>query len=142
LKSIKLNNGLASAQYTGDIWIVDCFNLDKICADEDEVDYFNQRLIEMNLNSQIQVLTECNLGVQDFNQNHIVLYPNPVSLILNIEADDIAIKSISIYTTLGQLVLSLTDGTSAVDVSRLTSGTYFVKMVSDKGIYNAKFIKD
>lgn len=69
--------------------------------------------------------------------------PNPLKDILNIQfKDGIAISSVSIYNTLGQLVLVITEPASAIDVSGLKTGHYFIKVISDKGSANSKFIKE
>lgn len=85
------------------------------------------------------------LGVQDFPfSKYFVLYPNPVSETLNINANsDIQLSTIQIYNVLGQLirVVSNANNIHAIDVSTLTPGNYFIKIVSDKGTSNAKFIK-
>jgi len=85
------------------------------------------------------------LSTQDFEfKNYFSLYPNPVSNILNITSKEtIEISSINIYNTLGQLVLVIPNAqeTKTVDVSSLTSGNYFIKINSDKGTSNTKFIK-
>jgi hypothetical protein len=76
---------------------------------------------------------------------YFVLSPNPAKNVLNIQTKSvIALSSISIYNTLGQLVLVIPNAkeTSSIDVSSLTTGTYFIKVVSDKGSSNAKFIKE
>ena len=86
------------------------------------------------------------LGTPDFNfAKYFTLYPNPTKADLNITAKEaINVKSISVYNTLGQLVLVVTnaDKVSKIDVSGLTSGNYFVKINSDKGNSNARFVKE
>lgn len=86
------------------------------------------------------------LSNQDFEfKNYFTLYPNPVSDRLNIDTKDtIEVSSINIYNTLGQLVLVIPNAQNVktVDVSSLTSGNYFIKINSDKGTSNTKFIKD
>ena len=86
------------------------------------------------------------LGVPDFEfSNYFTLYPNPANEVLNISSKDaIEVKSISIYNTLGQLVLVVTNAekVSKIDVSSLTTGNYFIKINSDKGTSNARFIKE
>ncbi|WP_300565844.1 T9SS type A sorting domain-containing protein [Flavobacterium sp.] len=86
------------------------------------------------------------LSRQDFEfSNYFNLYPNPVHDVLNIATTaTIEISSINIYNTLGQLVLVIPNAqnTKAVDVSNLTSGNYFIKINSDKGTANTKFIKN
>ncbi|MET0945006.1 MAG: T9SS type A sorting domain-containing protein, partial [Flavobacterium sp.] len=86
------------------------------------------------------------LATQDFVfSNYFTVYPNPVKDILNIKAKEtIEVTSINIYNTLGQLVLVIPNAqnTKIVDVSGLTSGNYFIKINSDKGTANTKFIKN
>ncbi|TGD59849.1 T9SS type A sorting domain-containing protein [Flavobacterium humi] len=86
------------------------------------------------------------LGVQDFEfSNYFNVYPNPVHDVLTISAKEtIEISSISIYNTIGQLVMVIPNAKNikTVDVSNLASGNYFIKIQSDKGVSNTKFIKN
>jgi hypothetical protein len=96
------------------------------------------------------------LAKQDFAfDSYFRIYPNPAHDVLKIESKhDIEVQSISIYNTLGQLVLVVptrgeaerseanAKATKAVDVSGLPAGNYFIKIDSDKGTSNAKFIKN
>jgi hypothetical protein len=86
------------------------------------------------------------LGTQDFEfSNYFTIYPNPAKAVLNISSKEtIEVKSISIYNTLGQLVLVVPNAekVSKIDVSSLTTGNYFIKINSDKGKSNARFIKE
>lgn len=54
----------------------------------------------------------------------------------------IAISSISIYNMLGQVVLVQTNDLKTIDISNLKTGNYFVKITTDKGSANAKFLKE
>ncbi|UOK41853.1 MULTISPECIES: DUF7619 domain-containing protein [Flavobacterium] len=85
------------------------------------------------------------LSTQDFSfATYFMLYPNPVNNVLNIETKQtIEVSSINIYNQLGQLVLVVPNAqnVSKVDVSSLSSGNYFIKINSDKGTSNTKFIK-
>lgn len=85
------------------------------------------------------------LSTQDFSfGNYFSLYPNPVSDVLNInKKEDVEIASIQIYNVMGQLMMVIPNAknTTAIDVSHLASGNYFVKINSDKGTSNTKFIK-
>jgi uncharacterized delta-60 repeat protein len=85
------------------------------------------------------------LSTQDFSfGNYFSLYPNPVSDVLNInKKESIEISSIYIYNVLGQLMMVVPNAknSSTIDVSNLSSGNYFVKVNSDKGTSNTKFIK-
>ncbi|WP_136668009.1 T9SS type A sorting domain-containing protein [Flavobacterium sp. H122] len=86
------------------------------------------------------------LSNQDFEfKNYFTLYPNPVNNSLTIETKDaIEVSSINIYNTLGQMVLVVPNAQNVktVDVSSLTSGNYFIKINSDKGTSNTKFVKN
>lgn len=78
-------------------------------------------------------------------ETYFKVYPNPVSSVLNIEVKkQIYISEISIYNALGQIVLLIPNAkdVNAVDVSNLKTGNYFIKIQSDKGTSNTKFMKD
>jgi len=85
------------------------------------------------------------LGNQDFDfATYFTLYPNPAKDILNLEIkNEIGVKSVSVYNTLGQIVIAITnvDNLKDIDVSSLTAGSYFVKVYTDKGNAVSKFIK-
>ncbi|OWP83064.1 hypothetical protein BWK59_12510, partial [Flavobacterium davisii] len=85
------------------------------------------------------------LANQDFEfGTYFNLFPNPASSYLNIETKaDIELYSVQVYNALGQLVLvqPQTQNTKTIDVSSLTTGNYFIKINSNKGTSNTKFIK-
>nr|WP_315239217.1 leucine-rich repeat domain-containing protein [uncultured Flavobacterium sp.] len=86
------------------------------------------------------------LANPDFEfSNYFTLYPNPVSDVLNINSKQaIEIQSLAIYDILGQLVIAVPNAksVSSIDVSKLRTGTYFLKVKSDKGSSSMKFIKN
>ncbi len=85
------------------------------------------------------------LGTQDFQfADYFSLYPNPVNDIINIETKSaIEVKSMAVYDILGQIIIAVPDAktVSNIDVSKLATGNYFLKMNTDKGTSNVKFIK-
>ncbi|KAF2337064.1 T9SS type A sorting domain-containing protein [Flavobacterium daemonense] len=85
------------------------------------------------------------LGTQDFEfSQYFNIYPNPVKDVLNIDSKNVIQKqSIQIFDILGQMIISVLDpeNASKIDVSRLQSGTYILKVKSDKGSSSFKFIK-
>jgi hypothetical protein len=87
-----------------------------------------------------------NLGTPDFEfDSYFKIYPNPVKDILNIDVKkQIELTSISIFNTLGQQILVIPNAQQIkqMDVSSLKTGNYFIKMNTNKGISNAKFIKN
>ncbi len=86
------------------------------------------------------------LGTQDFDfDRYFKVYPNPAKTDLNISSkESINIQSMSVYNTLGQLVLALpnSEKVSAVDVSNLKSGNYFLQIKTDKGSSSSQFVKE
>ncbi len=83
------------------------------------------------------------LSNQDFDfSTYYSLYPNPAKDALHIHSKQgIPISSIEVYNQLGQIVLAVPTEVSLVDVSNLASGTYFVKINTEKGSANTKFVK-
>ncbi len=69
----------------------------------------------------------------------ILIYPNPVSDILNIVSND-NIKSIEILNFIGQnLFKKTTDSKNAmVDVSAFKTGIYFIKIETENGLKTGK----
>jgi hypothetical protein len=86
------------------------------------------------------------LANSDFEfSNYFELAPNPAKNTLQIHSkNNLELSSISIYNTLGQLVLAIPSAKEikTIDVSQLTAGTYFIKVISDKGSSNSKFVKE
>jgi hypothetical protein len=84
------------------------------------------------------------LSTQSFEFGaEFTLYPNPAKEVLNIQSkNNLEIKSIEIYNLLGQVVLVVPNAIDAIDVSNLIKGNYFIKVNTDNGTSNTKFIKE
>ena len=84
------------------------------------------------------------LSNQNFEfDSQFILYPNPSIAILNIQSkNSLEIQSIEIYNILGQVVVAIPNATNAIDVSSLKTGTYFVKVNTNNGSANTKFVKE
>ncbi len=83
------------------------------------------------------------LDTTDFAfDSQLCISPNPAKEVLHISnKNDLQITSASIYNILGQLVLIVTDP-DTINVAELKTGTYIVKVTTDKGNSNTKFIKE
>lgn len=84
------------------------------------------------------------LSNQDFDfETNFTLYPNPAKEVLNIkEKSEMEVKSVSIYNTIGQIIMTTIHAENGeINVSNLQSGSYFIKVFTDKGSSTAKFIK-
>lgn len=84
------------------------------------------------------------LSSQDFEfTNEFTLYPNPVKDVLNIQSKNgMEIQSVEIYNVLGQVVIAVPNATQSIDVSSLETGSYFIKMNTERGSATSKFIKE
>ena len=84
------------------------------------------------------------LGTNEFDSNNaLTLYPIPVKDNLNFSFKNSEItSSISIYNLLGQLIQTITNPSNSIDVSNLQSGSYLIKVTTDKGISSGKFVKE
>lgn len=86
-------------------------------------------------------ITSTALSVNDIvkNDSNFIIYPNPVSEILNIRSED-KVKGVEIYDLSGRKVsVELTGNT--VNVKELRSGTYIISVETTKGKSTEKFIK-
>ena len=90
----------------------------------DDLKIFNYELTQAQVTSLFNNNT---LSSSDFNQDNlkVVLYPNPVRDILNIETE-LEIQSIEIYNIQGQKVLS--SNQKQINVSDLAVGMYMVRI--------------
>ncbi|MCZ4318493.1 T9SS type A sorting domain-containing protein [Aequorivita viscosa] len=82
------------------------------------------------------------LGVSEFETLKIFAYPNPASDILNIQAEA-SISSIEIMNVLGQTLLTAKGNSNReqVDVSGLSAGNYFVRVVVGDGSRVLRVVK-
>jgi hypothetical protein len=86
---------------------------------------------------------DCGNGIKELMQNNeIIIYPNPATYNLIIEAPQKA--TIEILNIQGQLVkaITATGNKTSIDVSALPSGMFFIKVKTKKGIEVKKFVKE
>lgn len=71
--------------------------------------------------------------------NNVVVYPNPVSDILNIQTTE-NIREVQVVNSLGQQVLTINMEGKAqtIDLQNLTSGFYLIQILTDNGITTKK----
>lgn len=99
--------------------------------------------VDFILNNQIwekiNALT-CNLSTNDFIENRVGVYPNPVDDILKINIQS-EIISKSIYTIDNKLVTKNSDNLNFIDFSNLHSGIYFLNIETKEGFEKLKVVK-
>ncbi len=84
------------------------------------------------------------LGNPDFDFGSVfTLSPVPTGNTLAITSNQaVEIKSVSIFNMLGQLLQIETNPNESIDVSGLKTGSYFIRLDTDKGAASSKFIKE
>lgn len=77
------------------------------------------------------------------NQFEIKAYPNPTTDFITFEFENLNIQHVEVYSVTGEIIYSVygtINGNYTIDVSTISSGTYFIRAIGDE-IYQSKFIK-
>ena len=80
---------------------------------------------------------EAHNAVSDFGEDAVSVYPNPVVDKLYIKGDNV--QSVEVYNLVGQQVM--TSANEVLDLSNLTEGVYFVRVVCDGGMFTKRIVK-
>jgi uncharacterized protein YjdB len=102
------------------------------------------RLKQVDVNGKFEYSTIKQLLVINA-QLAITIYPNPTSETLNVTIKNAEAKQIRIYNSLGKTVFTsnVVNNTNKIKVGNLSSGTYFVEIITTDGRREVeKFIKD
>ncbi|UPT71325.1 MAG: T9SS type A sorting domain-containing protein [Flavobacterium sp. JAD_PAG50586_2] len=88
-------------------------------------------------------ITVTELGTKDFDIRNFRLYPNPVTNMLIVEYTN-EMSEVSVFNMIGQKVLSsnVNANSTQIDMSRLPSATYLVKVSSENVMKSFKVIKE
>ena len=82
------------------------------------------------------------LSIEDFNENNVNLYPNPVKNNLTIELKSNVDTNIEIYNILGKRVFTnLINKTSNLNLQDLKTGIYIVKITQNNSTITKKLVK-
>lgn len=89
------------------------------------------------------VKLEAYLSTSSFQQEHLVIYPNPTKSILNLQlANDVPIDKISIIDLSGKKIIEQTKGTTQVNTEGLASGMYLIQAISGGNKWQSEFVKE
>ncbi len=82
------------------------------------------------------------LGNQQFSENKISFYPNPVSDILYLNSNE-TIDSVVVYSATGKMIsnINFNKTRSELSLSNLANGVYLVKVMSGGNVENLKVVK-
>jgi hypothetical protein len=99
----------------------------------------------VNPNQTLSVVEGATLGVQEFQNNAFVVYPNPVKNTLNFKGTQtsVDIKEAQVFDLTGKSILKGTVKNNSMSVDQLTAGTYILLLTSQDGAEHVqKFIKE
>jgi len=96
----------------------------------------------ITLRSNLLFIVDGTLTNNEFDfENSITLFPNPTENIVRIKSsENIEINRIEVYNNIGQLIEE-TKGT-VISLNNYSSGFYFFKIFSSKGVVIKKIIKE
>lgn len=123
-------------------WFESDNNPSLTCIEVDDVTWANANLTDIDPASSFS--TNCppcsTVGLNEHNLSNFNIYPNPALNQLTIETE-LAISNVSIVDITGRTVTTINHSTKLIDVSDLTNGVYFLKIINEEGIITEKFIK-
>jgi hypothetical protein len=96
---------------------------------------------------QCAIPTQSSLANETFEMENIAIYPNPSEGIFNIAMGTINPKTILVYDIIGKIVYSKSEfetnqSNVAFDISDVSAGVYFVKIISENKSVTRKIIKN
>lgn len=90
----------------------------------------------MKLSSGISSLED-----EKIANNLVTVFPNPAQLQLNLKADDLQIKQVSISDMSGKTLKTVNYTDQPIQINDLANGIYFLKIETNKGISHKRFVK-
>ena len=96
---------------------------------------------------QCAIPTQSSLANETFEMENIAIYPNPSEGIFNVAMGTINPKTILVYDIVGKIVYSKSEfetnqSNVAFDISDVSAGVYFVKIISENKSVTRKIIKN
>lgn len=109
-------------------------NPDLTCIQVDDVDYANAQDCINYLQGWCKDETAiyssfCELGLNDFDDESVIIYPNPVNDFLFIQCEK-PIKKIKVYNLLGQEMLNINQDFDMISLHQIPKGVFLLKIFS------------
>ena len=88
-------------------------------------------------------ITLTTVGINDYELNNVVVYPNPTTGMIQIQNTESRIQDVEVYDAYGKLlnVVTVNDNATALDLSGYAAGTYFVKIMTENGVVTKRVVK-
>ncbi len=102
------------------------------------------RIVSPTINQTLSVVEgSAPLSIDENLLNNLSIYPNPVNKILHLNTNlELENSLISVFNIQGKRVLNSKFTSKDLDVSKLTTGVYFLRIIKDTKQVKLKFIKE
>ena len=83
-------------------------------------------------------------GINDYTlDNSVIVYPNPTNGMVQIQNTEFLIQNVEVYDTYGKMlnVVNVNGNTAAIDLTGYAAGTYFVRVMTDRGVVTKRVVK-
>jgi hypothetical protein len=85
-----------------------------------------------------------NVGIVNWLENSVVLFPNPAREYVDIRIDgDVNVTLMEVFDVYGKLIntINVIDNPTRINVNGLANGMYFVRVTTDNGMVTKTFVK-
>ncbi len=85
-----------------------------------------------------------NVGIENFTENNVILFPNPAREYVDIRIDgDVNVTNMEVFDVYGKLIntVNVIDNPTRINVSSLANGMYFVRVTTEAGAVTKTFVK-
>ncbi len=98
-------------------------------------------------NPNSDIISNNNTATLNINSEELIsaisIYPNPVNDLLNIQTNQqIIIKKIVVFNLLGQVIFTQTNPQKNINLKKLQTGTYLLKIETNKGTISKTLLKE
>src|SRR5690554_241619 len=115
-------DGLITALENGEVWI-------RATSTEDDTVF-----------GELLVIVDTTASVDNLVMDSVKIYPNPTNGIVFILTNQ-DISSLEVYNLIGQRVIAA-NNTDQIDLSQLNTGTYIIKINTEKGTVSHRIVKN
>ena len=134
--TVLIDETLSSTVWVKKSWDLDFANQNIYIAfvHNDCSDLFRLNLDDINITAGLT-------GVEENEMSNINVYPNPATNVINVSAQ--GFEQYQLVNMLGQTVISnnLVNGNAQINVSELSNGVYFVRLINGSEVETVKVIK-
>ena len=103
---------------------------------------------EDNLSAWSNILTATaqSVGIDNYLENSVAIYPNPANDVVNVECTMYNVQLVEVIDVYGKLINTVSTAAALqqpyrINVSGLASGMYFVRVTTGDGVVTKRFVK-